>query len=66
MSRPIHSIKVKQIRNGQYRVYFFTQEPSGRSYGGRIIGHESCPQVAVEKQNYEARIRGLTIIPFFG
>ena len=66
MSRPIHSVKVKQIRNGSYRVFFFTQEPCGRSYGGRIISHESRPQKAVERQNQEARVRGLTIIPFFG
>ena len=66
MSRPIHSVKVKQTPHGNFRVYFFTQEASGRSYGGSIISVEQSVERAVERQNHEARIRGLTIIPFRG
>ena len=61
-----HSLKVRQDRSGRFNIYFFTQEASGRSYGGRIVATADTVEQAVQIQNNEAWSRGLTIIPFFG
>lgn len=58
------SVKVRQTITGRFNVFFFTQEASGRSYGGRILTQADTAEEAVRIQNLEAWNRGMTIIPF--
>jgi ACR3 family arsenite efflux pump ArsB len=48
MNTQQHYVKVKEMPDGRWRVYWFTVESDGRSYGGRIIMVHSARCNAME------------------
>jgi phenylalanine-4-hydroxylase len=56
-----HYVKVREV-GGRFRVYWFTVESSGRSYGGAIIGVHQTRTHAIEQAQSVATVRRMEVI----
>ena len=56
-----HYVKVREV-GGVFRVYWFTVESSGRSYGGAIIGVHQDRTRAIEQAQSVATVRSMQVI----